>query len=54
MIISIFDPHVKGVEPIISIVEWNIYYENHKELLNVNEMRFPCTDMTHQYIYVGY
>lgn len=54
MIISIFDPHVKGVEPIISIVEWNVYYDNHMGILNMDEFAYTCTDMTLQYIYVGY
>jgi len=54
MIIAIFDPHVKGVAPILEVIEWNIYFENHKDFLMVDEKQFPCSDMTIQYIYVGY
>lgn len=54
MIISIFDPHVRGIQPIIEVVDWSIYYENNLIFLEMEEKTFPCTDMTLQYIYVGF
>ena len=54
MIISIFDPHVSGINPEINILEWNSYKEKHKAFLRFGEYTFPCSYTTIEYIYVGY
>jgi hypothetical protein len=49
MIITIFDHHVRGVEPLIEVVD---YYKGKK--LHFNEIYFPLSNSSIEHIYVGF
>jgi hypothetical protein len=51
MIISIFDYNISGIPPVVGPIDYQPHMQGH---IHFEERKFPISDITLEFIYVGF